>query len=93
MSSRKLSADAELELLQHEAFSYFLHETNPANRLVIDETAMDWPVHIAATGLAPAAYPMAVEPGFMPRWERSECRLSQQLNRTPRRTSRRGDNL
>ena len=67
MSSRKLIVDAELEKLQHESFSYFLHETNPANGLVIDKTAADWPASIAATGLALAAYPVAVERGFMPR--------------------------
>src|SRR5450759_4927680 len=63
----KLSTDAELRLLQQEAFGYFLHETNPLNGLVIDKTAPDWPASIAATGLALAAYPLAVERGFMPR--------------------------
>lgn len=85
MSSRKLSADAELELLQDEAFSYVLYETNPANRLVIDKTATDWRISIAAAGFASAVYSVAVEPGFMPRWERSECRLSRQLNRASRK--------
>ena len=42
MSRRKLTADAELENLQHESFSDFLHETNPDNGLVIDKTAVDW---------------------------------------------------
>jgi sporulation protein YlmC with PRC-barrel domain len=65
MSSRELTADAELEMLQHESFSYFLHETNPDNGLVIDKTAADWPASIAATGFALAAYPVAVERGFM----------------------------
>jgi hypothetical protein len=60
-------ADAQLEMLQHESFSYFLHETNPNNGLVIDKTAADWPASIAATGFALAAYPVAVERGFMPR--------------------------
>src|ERR1041385_8941036 len=67
MSSRQLSAEAELELIQDEAFSYFLHETNPVNGLVSDKTAANWPASIAATGLALAAYPVAVEHGFMPR--------------------------
>ncbi len=67
MSSRALTADAELEKLQHDSFSYFLHETNPVNGLVIDKTAEDWPASIAATGLALAVYPVAVERGFMPR--------------------------
>lgn len=86
MSSRKLSADAELALLQHEAVSYVLHGTNSANGLVIDKLAMDWPVSMAATGLASAAYPAAVERGVMPRGERSEWRLSRQRNRASRKT-------
>ena len=61
------AADAELKMLQHESFSYFLHETNPDNGLVIDKTAADWPASIAATGFALAAYPVAVERGFMRR--------------------------
>lgn len=57
----------ELERLQRESFRYFPHETNPDNGLVIDKTAADWPVSIAATGFALAAYPVAVERGFMTR--------------------------
>ena len=67
MSSKKLTVDAELEKLQRETFDYFLHETNPANGLVIDKTAPDWPASIAATGLALACYPVGVERGFMSR--------------------------
>jgi hypothetical protein len=67
MSAATLTVDAELEKLQRETFGYFLHETNPANGLVIDKTAKDWPASIAATGLALACYPVAVERGFMPR--------------------------
>lgn len=63
----KLTADAELEKLQRDSFGYFLHETNPANGLVIDKTASDWPASIAATGLALAAYPVGVERGFISR--------------------------
>ena len=65
MSRKKLTIEAELEILQRESFSYFVHETNPANGLVIDKTAPDWPASIAATGLALAAYPVGVERGFM----------------------------
>ncbi len=65
--SKQLSTDAELVKLQHESFNYFLHEANPANGLVIDKTAPDWPASIAATGLALAAYPVGVERGFMSR--------------------------
>jgi hypothetical protein len=44
-----------------------LHETNPANGLVIDKTAPGWPASIAAVGLALTAYPVAVERGFISR--------------------------
>jgi hypothetical protein len=67
MSGGKPIGEGELERLQRQSFSYFLHETNPENGLVIDKTAPDWPASIAATGFALAAYPVAVERGFMPR--------------------------
>src|ERR1019366_4093899 len=67
ISTTKLTVDAELEKLQHDSFNYFLHETNPANGLVIDKTEANWPASIAATGLALASYPVAVERGFIPR--------------------------
>ena len=67
MSRKRLAVDGELDILQREAFSYFAHETNPANGLVRDKTEPDWPSSIAATGLALAAYPVAVERGFMTR--------------------------
>ena len=76
MSARVLTVDAELEKLQRISFSYFLNETNPVNGLVIDKTATDWPASIAATGLALAAYPVAVERGFMPRAAASERTLT-----------------
>lgn len=63
----KLTTNAELELLQRQAFDYFLYETNAANGLVIDKTAPNWPASIAATGLALASYPVGVERGFMSR--------------------------
>jgi len=59
--------DAELEKVQRQAFSYFLHEANPGNGLVIDKDAPNWPASIAATGLALAVYPIGVERGFMSR--------------------------
>jgi hypothetical protein len=67
MNTDKPTVDAELESLQRDAFSYFLHETNPQNGLVLDKTAPDWPASIAATGFALAAYPVAVERGFITR--------------------------
>ncbi len=67
LSGKKPTIEAELEILQRESFSYFVHETNPANGLVLDKTAPDWPASIAATGFALAAYPVGVERGFMSR--------------------------
>jgi hypothetical protein len=67
MTSDKPALDAELESLQRDTFSYFLHETNPKNGLVLDKTAADWPASIAATGLALASYPVAIERGFITR--------------------------
>ncbi len=61
------TAEAGLQKLQRETFGYFLHETNPANGLVLDKTAPNWPASIAATGLALACYPVSVERGFMTR--------------------------
>lgn len=67
MTSTQLTVDAELDKLQRETFGYFLHETNPANGLVIDKTAAGWLASIAATGLGLACYPVAIERGFMSR--------------------------
>jgi hypothetical protein len=67
MKSGKLSVADELHILQRESFSYFVHETNPVNGMVIDKTAPDWPASIAAIGFALAAYPAGVERGFMSR--------------------------
>ncbi|HEX6795585.1 MAG TPA: hypothetical protein VF304_17195, partial [Casimicrobiaceae bacterium] len=58
---------AELDALQRETFSYFANETNLRNGLVLDKTAPDWPASIAATGLALAGYPVAIERGFVTR--------------------------
>ncbi len=67
MSDQKTTVDAELNKLQIDTFNYFLHETNPANGLVIDKTAPNWPASIAATGFALASYPVAVERGLITR--------------------------
>jgi hypothetical protein len=68
--------DADLDKLQRDTFGYFLHETNPANGLVIDKTAEDSPASIAATGLALAAYPVGVERGFISRSAAAERTLA-----------------
>jgi hypothetical protein len=67
MTAGKPTVEAELEALQRDTFSYFVHLTNPFNGLVQDKTAPDWPASIAATGLALAVYPVAVERGFITR--------------------------
>jgi hypothetical protein len=60
---------ALLDNLQRQAFSYFVHEYNPANGLIRDKTAPDWPASIAAVGLALASYPVGVERSLMTRAE------------------------
>lgn len=67
MKTRQSAGVEELRLLQRESFDYFLNEVNPANGLILDKTAANWPASIAATGLALACYPVAVERGFMTR--------------------------
>jgi len=67
MKRTKLPIDAEINLLQCDTFKYFVHETNPENGLVRDKTAENWPCSIAATGLALAAYPVAIKRGFTTR--------------------------
>ena len=57
----------QLQRLQDKAFAYFQNEVNPLNGLVSDKTAGDWPASIAATGMALAGYPVAVERGMMSR--------------------------
>lgn len=60
-------ASVDLDQLQRVSFDYFLYETNPITGLVLDKNATGWPASIAATGFALAAYPVAVERGYMPR--------------------------
>jgi hypothetical protein len=72
MNTDKPAVDAEMESLQLDAFRYFLQETNPQTGLVLDKTAPAWPASIAATGLALAAYPVAVERGFITRTAATE---------------------
>ncbi|MHB1544455.1 MAG: glucoamylase family protein [Gammaproteobacteria bacterium] len=65
MHAPKLTVEPELEKLQREAFDYFLHETNPANGLVMDRTVPGAPASIAAVGLGLSSYPIAVERGYL----------------------------
>src|SRR6202161_4631416 len=65
--TKRSSVDAMLDQLQKETFAYFLHESNIEMGLVRDRTKKDCPASIAATGLALASYPVAVERGFISR--------------------------
>jgi hypothetical protein len=64
-----LPREEVLNQLQQDAFGYFLHEVNPANGLVRDNTREDSPASITAIGLGLAAYPIAVERGYITRAE------------------------
>lgn len=56
-----------LDVLQREAFEYFIHESSPINGLVLDKSREGWPASIAAIGHALAGYPAGVERGFITR--------------------------
>jgi hypothetical protein len=56
-----------LDRWQRAAFGYFVQAANPANGLVADTSRTGSPVSIAVVGFALAAYPSAVERGWMTR--------------------------
>jgi hypothetical protein len=58
-----------LDELQRNTFRYFLDQADPGTGLVRDRTEEGAPASIAATGLALACYPVAVERGFLTRKE------------------------
>ena len=62
-----LTDEQLLDRLQRAAFGYFVQATNPANGLVADTSREGSPVSIAVVGFALAAYPSAVERGWMTR--------------------------
>jgi hypothetical protein len=64
-----LTDELLLDRLQRAAFGYFVQATNPANGLVADTSREGSPVSIAVVGFALAAYPAAVERGWMARPE------------------------
>jgi hypothetical protein len=76
MRSPPTPLEHQLQQLQSSAFAYFQHETNPMNGLVRDKTAASWPASIAATGLALASYPVAIELGLMARDQAIERTLN-----------------
>jgi hypothetical protein len=51
MNTDKPTIDAELESLQRESFTYFLHRTNPQNGLVCDKTAPIGPLPLPPPAL------------------------------------------
>src|ERR671919_659725 len=55
---------AEFAELQRETFGYFLHEANPGNGLIPDNTRYGAACSIAAVGLAMACYPVAARRGI-----------------------------
>ncbi|MEO8316642.1 MAG: glucoamylase family protein [Pseudomonadota bacterium] len=65
-----------LRRLQRNSFDYFIHEVNPANGLVRDKTASDWPASIAAMGMALSVYLVGVERGFISRREAAHRSLT-----------------
>jgi hypothetical protein len=69
---RSLDLARELAELQRKTFGYFVHEANPANGLVRDNTRYGSASSIAAVGLALACYPVAVRRGYLTRDEAAE---------------------
>ncbi|MEO8626905.1 MAG: glucoamylase family protein [Betaproteobacteria bacterium] len=56
-----------LSEVQRDAFQYFIEQYNPANGLIADASRPGAPCSIAATGVALACYPIAVERSFLSR--------------------------
>jgi hypothetical protein len=63
------AARTDLAELQRHTFGYFVHEANPANGLVRDNTRYGSTSSIAAVGLGLACWPIAVERGVVKRVE------------------------
>lgn len=61
------AGEALLDDLQRHTFDYFLHEANPENGLVKDNTREHSHASITAAGLALACYPVGVERGYFGR--------------------------
>ena len=55
----------DLGRMQWTSIQYYLHETNPDNRLVRDRTDPTAPCSIAAMGMALATLPVSVERGVL----------------------------
>ncbi len=62
-----IPVEETLERVQREAYRYFELHLNTTNGLVRDKSASPWPASIAVTGLALAAYPVAIARGYLSR--------------------------
>ncbi|WP_440998558.1 glucoamylase family protein [Fodinibius sp. SL11] len=65
-----------LDRLQRHAFDYFLHETNPNNGLVADNSQLGAPASIASVGFSLGAYVVGVERDWISRREAIQRTLS-----------------
>ena len=65
-----------IDTLQRHAFDYFVHETNPNNGLVADNSQLDSPASIASVGFALGVYLVGVKRGWMSRNEAIKRTLS-----------------
>jgi hypothetical protein len=74
-SAPRARVTVELDDLQRDTFGYFVHEANPGNGLVRDNTRYGAPASIAAVGLGLACYAVAAERGFLAREEAAERAL------------------
>ena len=70
------SLDAQqLRRLQRNSFNYFIEESNPANGMVLDKTAPDWPASIAAIGMALSCYLVGAKRNFISREDAAQRTL------------------
>jgi hypothetical protein len=69
MEDQTTSNEALLKDLQRKTFNYFIEQRSNATGLIRDSSKEDAAASITATGLALAAYPVAVERGFLSRDE------------------------
>lgn len=89
--------EKRIGMLQRHAFDYFLHETNPTNGLVADNSQLGAPASIASVGFALGAYVVGVQRGWMSRSEAMQRTLAilrffwaSEQNATPNATGYRG---
>ena len=76
LRARRRIDDEWLHALQKATFTYFWHQTNPANGLIPDNTLVATPASIAGVGLALATYVVGVARGFVTRTQARERTLA-----------------